>query len=410
MKKFFKKVPIVVWILIILIGTASIIFYFKPFLICPSWLHKNYNVSPYWKSFYCRNNNYEYLILKDWDSDWHLTMDCNNWKCIEYDSNGSFNPITWIKNFIKWIWSWYQPWDIKKIWNRKSWEYWAMIPNWPYYEYKNWILITSWTKIDTYKWIWEWYYYNEDWSLKIIIDYWDDIDWNFLYWEYWDIFNRKFSFFYKNGNPSVKWEYLSWYATWLRTRYDKDWNITNTYDYNKKSIECPKWYNEIILSNSWYIYAQFCENKEWIRSWEYIKFHERNWTIIQRWMFSGDMKEWLRINYNNWVWAPSKKHYVNDIPEGKFESYYDNWELTSSFYMVSWYEDRINHPSITYHKNWNIYVIYNNNEYVEWYENWNVKIRWKYNNLNEKIWTRYYYKENWKLDYKKIYDHWFIVE
>ena len=394
------------WILIILIGIASIIFYYKPFLICPSWLHKIYNVSQYWNSFYCRNNNYESLVVKNWNSDWHLIKDCNNWKCIEYDTNGNFNFITWIKNFIKWIRSWYQPWDIEKVWNRKIWEYWEMMPSWSYYEYKNWILITSWTKIDLYEWIWEWYHYNEDWSLKTIIDYWDGIDLNIINWEY----NWKFSYFYKNWKPSVKWEYLSWYATWLRTRYDKDWNITNTYDYDKRSIECPKWYNEVILNNSWYIYAQFCENKEWIRSWEYIKFYGKNWVIIQRWMFSNDMKEWIRMDYNNWVWTPSKKHYVNDILEWKYESYYDNWELFSSFYVISWREDVINHPNVTYYENWNIYVMSKDNEYIEWYENWNIEVRWKYNSLHEKIWTRYYYKENWKLDYKETYDHWFIVK
>ena len=406
MKKIFKKVPIIVWSLIILISITSIVFYFKPFLICPSWLHRYLHFSQYWNSFYCRNNNYESLIVKNRNSDWHLVMDCNNWKCIEYDENGNFNFIIWVKNFLKWIRSWYQPWDIEKIWNWKFWEYYTMIPNWSYYEYKNWILIMSWIQINWYTPIWEWYYYNEDWSLKKIANYLNNNDTKFSNW----IYNWTVSYYYTNGKPSVVWEYLSWYATWLWTRYDKDWNITNTYNYNERTIECPEWYKETKLQNDWFIYAQFCENKEWIRSWEYIRFLPLIWTINIHWKFSNDMKEWLWIMYNhNWV-VSSKEHYSNDIHDWKYETYYDNWEIISSLYMISWNVNYINHPYIYYYENWNIQYTYNNNEYIEYYENWNIKIKWNYNNLKEKFWTRYYYDENWKLSKKENYSHWFLIE
>lgn len=388
--------------------------------MCPDW----YNNTVYGDYVSCENNNWEISWYKYYKGklltelqyiendnilsrkryfNWHPQVYCDSKECIEYDYNGNFNFITWIKNLVKWVRARYNPWNIESIRNRKNWNYWIE-KFWPYKKYINWIVVENWSMKDSLTREGERYFYNEDWTLRLIANYWNWEEWNILSdipYKSWS-----FSYFYKNWNPSLKWQIFEWYATWSRTRYDKEWNIEYSYDYDNPTFNCPLWFEEVKIYNYWKIYAQYCENKQWIRSWDYLLFNP-NQTFMTKWQFSNDLKEWEWIIYNNWI-ISSKYNYIKNFIEWESKSFFNNWETMEIYYYSNWKLDYLNH--ITYYKNWNIKNIYKDNEYTEYYENWNIKEKWQYNKLNEKIWMRYYYDKIWKLYNEELYNHWFIVQ
>ena len=389
MKKFFKKIFITMWIIAILTVFIFVWFHFKPLISCPDWYSKHiYRYSR--TSITCVNNDKNKMI--NWQKyvnsivySKYLIQYCDTEKCINYDNNGNFNLLFWIKNLIKWIFLWYEPWDITSTVNHNN--------DWlheVYKEYKNGILILSWTMNDVFK-EWEWFEFNKDWTLLSKI--------NYSKWKYdWD-----FSYYYKNWNISLEWKYKEWYATWLWIWYDKEWNITNKYDYNKWiNFNCPKWFDEIELYKDKILYTKYCENKNGIRSWNYLHFSIYDWTLAVKWQFSNDLKEWEWINYNKWI-ISSKYNYINDIREWIIEWFYENWEL--SYQNENW-----NNNYISYYENWNILEFNKDNKYIKYYENWNIEQEWQFDEFNNYIWNRNKYDENWKLIKSDIYNHWFTVE
>ncbi len=164
-------------------------YYFKPFINCPEWYSKVIH-NHLWKYVSCENENwitswisYEksiqwYLQLFVFNDDkiisskyytstspkWYLFEECyrENWlRKCITYNKWKFNFLMGIKNFFRWFWGWYNTWSVLSIINKNE-EY---IYQWPYY----------------------------------------------LYYENWNLW--------------LSWSYDKWLKTWLRIKYDKNWNI-----------------------------------------------------------------------------------------------------------------------------------------------------------------------------------------
>ena len=133
-------------------------------------------------------------------------------------------------------------------------------------------------------------------------------------------------YYYKDGQVYINWGYIDNYAIWLRTRYDKNWNIIDEFNYSIfQNLNCSTWNKEDHeYYENWRLHIQFCKNKNDKKNWDYIEYYP-NWEVKEKWNYKKDKKYWLFTEYLTWWVIFSKKNYSNDIIKSE-TIYHTNWE------------------------------------------------------------------------------------
>ena len=207
--------------------------------------------------------------------------------------------------------------------------------------------------------------------------------------------------------------------------------IEKLLDEYEPEIVCENWFSKFRINKTYQNNSIIvCSNKEWIRSWNFIKYN-KNWIITQRWQYYNDKKNWKRIEYNykDWkeIWYEEYKDWLrNGIYKTSYgswiykswykewlwiEGFYENWQIQSEVFYKSWQKIW----TLTwYYSNGSIWKIENyRNWYYHWdvttfYENWQIESKWIFKYWNQD-WKRTYYKENWEIDHENYFYEWILI-
>ena len=402
-----KKRLIPLWIILVLSWMIYAWNFFQPFKSCPAWYEKMKYTS-IWKLVYCENENWEkeWFLYSDDDrgeviigqikddktissieySDWYIYKFCENQKCEKYE-NWNFSFKRWIENLFNGVWWRYWTGIIEEEYEVDE----DRIQKWAYKQYENWTLIASWTLDRFYTKTWEWIRYDNSWTMESKRHY------------SWNKFNGQVTFYYRNWKINTESFYENWHATGVWKRYDKEWNLIDTFDYiNVKPLECEKGYKESRDYLDWVLIRQLCKNSSNKRSGKYINF-TTDWEIYEVWTYENDQKTWKVIRYQEWWPIYAIGYYSGGESVGELKNYYENGELLAEYKIINW---KLDYKSKKlYHYDWTIAQELKDWIYREYYENWKIKTEWAYKN-DEMVWTRKSYDEDWKIEEITVYNHW----